>query len=91
MFKIIVFIFMVGFLHTNANHCFTMPPKKKQIPIYLISAHFTKNQIYFKFYGTFLQKTLRQFTKIFTQTNQSLISLVFFLTVTQNVAQTCDY
>ena len=27
----------------------------------------------------------------FTLRNQSLISLVFFHTVTQNVAQTCDY
>lgn len=46
--------------------------KKQNIPTYLIVASFNKNQLYFKFYGRFLQKMIQNFTFIFTQNEISV-------------------
>lgn len=41
---------------------------KKQIPVYLIAAHFRSNQIFFKWYGGLFKKTLERYRQIFVQT-----------------------
>jgi 3-deoxy-D-manno-octulosonic-acid transferase len=46
--------------------------KRKGIPIYLISASFRSNQIYFSWYGGFFRKMLFDLDWIFTQNQQSL-------------------
>ncbi|MCZ8133896.1 MAG: 3-deoxy-D-manno-octulosonic acid transferase [Algoriphagus sp.] len=46
--------------------------KRKGIPIYLISASFRSNQIYFSWYGAFFRKMLFDLDWIFTQNQQSL-------------------
>lgn len=44
---------------------------ERQIPTFLVSAIFKKNQIYFKSYGQFMRKALRQFDHYFVQDNRS--------------------
>ncbi len=44
---------------------------KKKIPIYLLSASFRNDQIYFKPYGIFFKSILQKFTLIFTQNSES--------------------
>lgn len=39
----------------------------KAIPVYLISAHFTPDQAFFKWYGSFYRNILRLFTAVFCQ------------------------
>ncbi len=51
-----------------ANYLYHL--QKKEIPVFLISALFRDNQIYFKTYGGFLRKALQKFTHVFVQ-NQS--------------------
>ena len=46
---------------------------KNNIPIYLISGIFRKNQIFFKFYGRFFREILKKFTHIFVQNKESEI------------------
>ncbi len=46
--------------------------KNKQIPTYLISGIFRKNQIFFKFYGSFFRKILKNFTHLFVQNKKSV-------------------
>jgi 3-deoxy-D-manno-octulosonic-acid transferase len=41
---------------------------QQNIPLYLLSANFHSNHIYFKWYGKFLRDALRKFTHVFTQT-----------------------
>ncbi len=41
------------------------------IPVYLISANFRQDQIFFKWYGKFFRKILFRFTRIFVQNNVS--------------------
>lgn len=43
----------------------------RNIPLYLVSAHFRPNQIFFKSYGGFFRKALKCFTHIFVQTDAS--------------------
>jgi 3-deoxy-D-manno-octulosonic-acid transferase len=45
--------------------------KERQIPIYLISALFRDEQVFFKSYGGFMREVLQSFTKIFVQNNDS--------------------
>jgi len=45
---------------------------KAEIPTYLVSALFRKEQFYFKHAGQFIKKALHQFKHIFVQNNQSL-------------------
>ena len=45
--------------------------KKQQIPTLLISAIFTKRQVFFKGYGGFMRKGLRTFSHIFVQDQNS--------------------
>ncbi len=51
------------------NYVFEL--QAKQIPTVLVSAIFTKNQIYFKGYGSFMRKALATFTHIFVQNESS--------------------
>ena len=41
--------------------------EKEQIPIYMVSAAFRENQIYFKWYGSFFKNTLKRVTYFFVQ------------------------
>lgn len=45
--------------------------KKQDIPIYLISGIFRKNQIFFKSYGSFYRKILKNFECLFVQNEDS--------------------
>jgi 3-deoxy-D-manno-octulosonic-acid transferase len=45
--------------------------KKREIPIYLISAIFRKEQVFFKIYGGFYRKILKCFTHVFVQDEDS--------------------
>ncbi len=46
---------------------------KNNIPIYLISGIFRKNQVFFKFYGAFFRSILKMFSHIFVQNKESEI------------------
>lgn len=46
--------------------------KKREIPIYLVSAIFRNNQLFFKWYGGWYRNMLTQFTHIFVQTDNSV-------------------
>lgn len=45
--------------------------KQRAIPILLISAIFKENQVYFKWYGSFMRKALSNFTHFFVQNESS--------------------
>ena len=45
--------------------------ESRNIPTLLVSALFKKEQIYFKWYGGFMSKSLKRFTKIFVQNHES--------------------
>jgi 3-deoxy-D-manno-octulosonic-acid transferase len=45
--------------------------QQKSIPVFLISANFRENHIYFKWYGAFFKKMLGMFTHIFCQNEAS--------------------
>jgi len=45
--------------------------KKKNIPVLLISANFSKDQLFFKWYGKLYQEMLHFFSHLFVQTEQS--------------------
>ena len=45
--------------------------KEKNIPTFLVSALFKKNQIYFKWYGAFMRKALTNFSHFFVQNETS--------------------
>tara|TARA_R110000782_G_scaffold32706_3_gene79582 strand:+ start:1393 stop:2634 length:1242 start_codon:yes stop_codon:yes gene_type:complete len=45
--------------------------KEKNIPTFLVSALFKKNQIYFKWYGAFMRKALTNFSHFFVQNKTS--------------------
>ncbi len=47
----------------------------QRVPLYLISAIFRPNQLFFKPYGGFFKKTLQQVTHFFTQNEASLLLL----------------
>jgi len=53
-------------------HNFIEALKKKNIPIYLVAAHFRSSQIYFKSYGSWFRKTLGFFNHIFVQQDSNL-------------------
>lgn len=44
----------------------------KQIPIYMVSSAFRKDQLYFKWYGSFFKQTLQRVTHFFVQNQLSL-------------------
>lgn len=46
--------------------------KRRQIPIYLISANFRENQAFFKWYGSWYRKFLHGFRSIFVQNERSV-------------------
>jgi len=45
---------------------------QKDIPIYMVSSAFRKDQIYFKWYGGFFKKTLKRVTHFFVQNKLSI-------------------
>ncbi|MFC1734323.1 3-deoxy-D-manno-octulosonic acid transferase [candidate division KSB1 bacterium] len=45
--------------------------KKKQIPVYNLSANFRPNQYFFKWYGKWFSKRLKDMTQLFVQNEQS--------------------
>lgn len=45
--------------------------KERKIPIYLISGIFRKNQLFFKWHGSFFRKILMTFTHLFVQDEES--------------------
>jgi 3-deoxy-D-manno-octulosonic-acid transferase len=45
---------------------------KRRIPLYLVSAIFRPNQVFFKSYGGFFRKTLRYVTHFFVQNQESI-------------------
>ncbi|MFC2100223.1 3-deoxy-D-manno-octulosonic acid transferase [Bacteroidota bacterium] len=49
--------------------------KKKQIPVYNLSANFRPNQYFFKWYGSWFRKMLKGITHIFVQNKQSKMLL----------------
>lgn len=49
--------------------------KEQGIPILLISAIFKKEQVFFKYYGSFMRNSLKSFTHIFVQDENSKILL----------------
>ena len=51
---------------------------KAEIPTFLVSALFRKEQIYFKKHGLFMRKALQQFDHIFVQNEASLVLLKKF-------------
>ncbi len=54
--------------HINALH-------KKQIPLFLISGIFRKNQLFFKWYAPIFKTALKKYTRIFVQNENSLTLL----------------
>ncbi|SHN20141.1 3-deoxy-D-manno-octulosonic-acid transferase [Cyclobacterium lianum] len=52
-----------------ANHIEAL--KKNGVPLFLVAAAFRKEQVYFKWYGSFFRRLLFQFDHIFTQNSRS--------------------
>jgi len=50
---------------------FILESKKRSIPIYLVSAVFRENQVFFRWYGGYMRKVLSSFTAIFVQNEAS--------------------
>ena len=48
----------------------------REVPVVLISAIFSRRQVYFKWYGGFMRKALRRFTKIFVQNEVSQVLML---------------
>ncbi|MCI5083883.1 MAG: 3-deoxy-D-manno-octulosonic acid transferase [Saprospiraceae bacterium] len=66
-------------------HHFIRQLSLNDIPAYLISAVFRKNQLFFKPYGGFFRRILKRFDRIFVQ-NESSYKLVESLGITKVVA-----
>ena len=45
--------------------------RKKHIPVFLVSAKFRRDQVFFKWYGTWFRKMLRCFTSLYVQNIES--------------------
>lgn len=52
-------------------HFYLKEIKRKSVPLYLISGVFRSNQVFFKWYGGFYQKMLKNFTHFFLQDHSS--------------------
>ena len=62
---------MVFFVRYEFWYHYLSELKKRNIPVYLISANFLKDQVFFKWYGAFFRKMLKCFNIIFTQNEAS--------------------
>ncbi|MCX7955301.1 MAG: 3-deoxy-D-manno-octulosonic acid transferase [Bacteroidales bacterium] len=62
---------IVIFIKYDLWYHFICEVHRRNIPLYLVSAVFTKDHICFKWYGAFYRKILRKFTTIFTQDENS--------------------
>ncbi len=58
--------------------------KRQHIPLYLVSANFRTNQVFFKWYGGWYRKPLKAFTHFFVQNERSkdLLAQIGFTAVT---------
>lgn len=67
--------FWYHYLHTLSRN---------NIPVYLISSNFRRNQIFFKWYGKFFRQILQKFTHLFVQNqhSQELLSAIHVECVT---------
>lgn len=63
---------MVFFVKYDIWPNFIFEVTKRQIPLFLFSAAFREDQIYFKNYGGIFKKALKSFTHVFTQNQQSI-------------------
>jgi 3-deoxy-D-manno-octulosonic-acid transferase len=61
-----VFLIKYEFWHNHISYC-----AKKGIPIYSICSIFRKNQVFFKLYGAFFRRTLKNIDRFFVQNNES--------------------
>jgi len=66
---------LVFFIKYEVWNHYLVALNKLHIPIFLLSANFRADHIYFKWYGAFFKDMLNRFTHIFTQNNQSLLIL----------------
>ncbi len=62
---------LVLFIKYEFWHFYLKELKENNIPTYLVSGIFRKNQIFFKFYGSFYRKILKNFTTLFVQNENS--------------------
>ena len=63
---------MVFFIKYEYWYFFLRELKKRDIPTFIFSSIFLKEQIFFKFYGAFWRNILKSFTHIFVQTKESI-------------------
>ncbi|MBN2610522.1 MAG: 3-deoxy-D-manno-octulosonic acid transferase [Bacteroidales bacterium] len=63
---------MVFFIKYEFWYHYLRVLKKKGIPVYLISAIFRRNQLFFRWYGRWYRKMLKFFNHIFVQNDESL-------------------
>lgn len=61
----------VIFIKYEFWHHYIKAVKQKNIPLYLISANFRRNQHFFRWYGFWFRQMLKNFTHIFVQNQQS--------------------
>lgn len=66
---------MVFFVKYELWHHYLHTVKEHQIPLFLISANFRTDHVYFKWYGTFFRNMLAKFDQIFSQ-NEASASLL---------------
>jgi len=72
--EMVIFVkyeFWYHFIHTLS---------RKNIPVYLISANFRPNQVFFRWYGGFFRQILQLFTHLFVQNHRSRELLSFLPT-----------
>ncbi len=62
---------LVVFVKYDFWYHFIFEAYKRYVPIYLISAVFKKQDVFFKWYGRFFNEILKLFTKIYTQDEHS--------------------
>ena len=66
---------MVFFVKYEFWHHYLNILHKESIPVFIFSAIFRKNQLFFKWYGRFYKKMLHKFNFLFVQNNESKVLL----------------
>jgi 3-deoxy-D-manno-octulosonic-acid transferase len=62
---------MAFFIKYDYWYYFLRTLKKKKIPVYIVSAKFRRDQVFFKWYGTWYRKVLKFFTVLYVQNEES--------------------
>ena len=62
---------MVFFIKYDYWYYFLRTLRKKKIPVYLVSAKFRRDQVFFKWYGSWYRNVLRFFKLLFVQNEES--------------------